>query len=367
MKRMTMPRTRRYLPTMVISLVLLSMLFGAPAVLAQARQLSLADVIIALRSKKASVDEKNAILTAAVNERGITFELTPEIERELRGTGASDALISSIKTRGSVGTPVQMPRPAPSNVASTRPEVSPGASFYRERAKLSMAADDLNSSASDLATAIEMEPSDGTAHRLRGDLYVKLNDSKGAIESYTRAIEIASDSAALLSARAAVYLTNNKTTEALADYMRAAELDPTDQAVRSAIDRIKSSQAKEREAQRAAATPAASVPPPAIEKASEPSSNVIRHNYVGSLAIFASKLVMPVYTLHDKRMGIAGKVTVSVTLDEKGKVTAAKATDGPRQLWIAAENAVRQSKFNPVEIDGKLSTVSGIIVFNFTP
>ena len=40
---------------------------------AQSRELTLADIIIALRSKKAVIEEKNRILAVAVKERGITF------------------------------------------------------------------------------------------------------------------------------------------------------------------------------------------------------------------------------------------------------------------------------------------------------
>src|SRR3954470_8147867 len=65
----------------------------------QGRQLSLADILIALRSKKAEIDEKNRILADAVKERGITFALTPEIEKELDSTGARMDLIAAIRSK----------------------------------------------------------------------------------------------------------------------------------------------------------------------------------------------------------------------------------------------------------------------------
>jgi hypothetical protein len=53
---------------------------------AQGGQLSLADILIALRSKKVTLTDRNKILTEAINSRGTTFTLTPEIEKELTVT-----------------------------------------------------------------------------------------------------------------------------------------------------------------------------------------------------------------------------------------------------------------------------------------
>ncbi|MEO6052158.1 MAG: hypothetical protein ABIP78_12625 [Pyrinomonadaceae bacterium] len=50
--------------------------------------MSLADILIALRSKKATLPDRNKILTDAVQTKGTTFSMTPEIEKELAGTGA---------------------------------------------------------------------------------------------------------------------------------------------------------------------------------------------------------------------------------------------------------------------------------------
>ena len=46
---------------------------------AQSSELSLADLLIGLRSQKVSIEERNRILAEAVRERGITFKYTPEI------------------------------------------------------------------------------------------------------------------------------------------------------------------------------------------------------------------------------------------------------------------------------------------------
>ena len=55
------------------------MLMFATFANAQSPQLSLADLLIGLRSKKVSLPERNAILTEAVRQRGVTFAMTPEM------------------------------------------------------------------------------------------------------------------------------------------------------------------------------------------------------------------------------------------------------------------------------------------------
>src|SRR5439155_9424865 len=64
---------------------------------AQQSQLSLADFLIGLRSKKVTLEERNKILTEAAKVRGVTFALTPEIEKELENTGADKNLITAIR------------------------------------------------------------------------------------------------------------------------------------------------------------------------------------------------------------------------------------------------------------------------------
>src|SRR5215204_358231 len=103
MKRNTLPQfhTSPRVPgvlAMLIALAICPFLFTATS-RAQGNQLSLADILIALRSKKAPLTDRNKILSDAVVNRGTTFTLTPEIEKELSVTGASPQLIDSIRNR----------------------------------------------------------------------------------------------------------------------------------------------------------------------------------------------------------------------------------------------------------------------------
>src|SRR5437870_13489818 len=94
---------------------------------AQNRQLSLADILIALRSKKAAPDEKNRLLTEAVKDRGITFSLTPEIEKELGTTGAARYLLDAIRQKMSaVSEPAAgQPKPQVTQIAAVIPKPTP--------------------------------------------------------------------------------------------------------------------------------------------------------------------------------------------------------------------------------------------------
>jgi hypothetical protein len=118
---------------LLFSVVMISA-FAASSALAQSRQLSLADILIGLRSSKATMPEKNKILSDAVAERGITFALTEEIENELFKTGADKSLVDTIRQKSPIiktsATPeVKLPEPKPSPAV-----VLPDFSFYQKRA-----------------------------------------------------------------------------------------------------------------------------------------------------------------------------------------------------------------------------------------
>ncbi len=86
------------------------------AVKAEAKQppLSLADILTGLRSKKTSLAQRNKLLANAVKTRGITFTLTAEIEKELKGTGANKELLDAVRQKN----PKPNPQPTPQNAQS---------------------------------------------------------------------------------------------------------------------------------------------------------------------------------------------------------------------------------------------------------
>ena len=64
----------------------------------EALPLNLDTVEVALRSKKTDLITKNKLLIEGANNRKTTFIVTPEIEKRLRLFGASNGLISALKT-----------------------------------------------------------------------------------------------------------------------------------------------------------------------------------------------------------------------------------------------------------------------------
>jgi TonB family protein len=79
----------------------------------------------------------------------------------------------------------------------------------------------------------------------------------------------------------------------------------------------------------------------------------------------ALELPQPVYPEAAKQAGISGTVRVRITIDEQGKVIAAEASDGPKELREAAVEAARKARFEPVRLHGAGIKVSGMLVYRF--
>ncbi len=81
----------------------------------------------------------------------------------------------------------------------------------------------------------------------------------------------------------------------------------------------------------------------------------------------ATTLVKPEYPPAARAVKASGAVNVQVTIDEQGNIISASAVSGHPLLRAAAEDAARASKFAPTMLEGAPVTVTGIIVYNFTP
>jgi TonB family protein len=350
--------TRKNAENAILLLVILLILASASALrtVAQPRLLSLADILIALRSKKTDIGEKNKILADAVKQRGITFSLTPEIEKELGSTGAAGELIMAIKDKAPVVAKaeqiaVSAPAPVQPTVVKASPP-PPDFGFYRSRANTELSNNDLEAALADLNKAGELRPGDGSVFADRAAIFLKKGDLTGANEQFTKAIELDGKAFAAYLGRATVYEKLGRYDDALLDLQKASEIDPTNTPMVEATGRVKSAKAAKAQADLAAA---AAAQPKVPSKVS-----------VGNLRDYVLKLEMPVYPAFEKQTRQQGKVTVLVNLDINGKVTSAKAIDGLKGLAQAAENAIKLSKFKPVVVGGSPVASSGVIVYNFT-
>lgn len=79
----------------------------------------------------------------------------------------------------------------------------------------------------------------------------------------------------------------------------------------------------------------------------------------------AVNLVQPSYSATAKSMGVSGKVTVQVLINEDGNVISAKAIDGHPLLRQTSVDAARKSKFSSTYLTDQKVKVSGVIVYNF--
>jgi len=155
---------RQPIASKVLSAAFLVMLVAAFAAVTTAQNppLSLADLLIGLRSKKATLEERNQILTRAVTDRGVTFVNTPEIEKELVATGADAGMILAVRARSVKPTPP----PAPVVV---KPVATPTpAAFYSQRADASLAKGEVDAALTDYNKALEIKADDPALYVSRG-------------------------------------------------------------------------------------------------------------------------------------------------------------------------------------------------------
>ncbi|HEX8844349.1 MAG TPA: TonB family protein [Pyrinomonadaceae bacterium] len=85
----------------------------------------------------------------------------------------------------------------------------------------------------------------------------------------------------------------------------------------------------------------------------------------GVLNAKAQVLPKPAYPPIAKAAKASGTVTVQVTVDESGKVIAARAVSGHPLLQAAAAEAARRATFTPTKLSGQPVKVAGVITYNF--
>lgn len=326
---------------------------------AQGTQLDLADILIALRSKKLTLPERNKILTDAVIARGITFSLTPEIEKELSVTGADKGLLDSIRQKSpivKVASVVQSAptetKPKPEPIATPAP---PDFSFYEKRANDSRSKGDLDAALADYTKAIEMNGSAIGALLGRGSVYQEKSSDTQALADFTKAIEVNPKNAFGYARRGEVYEKKGDLDLASADYKKALEIDPANETAKAGSSRVEAERAK-----------IAKKPEPVPAPTTTTTQAVPEFVDLGQLSESrAVKMVKPLYPQMAFGGEMGGKITVEVEIDTSGNVTSAKAVSGNPYLRKYSEDAARTSKFKPAQVGDKPVKAKGFIVYNF--
>lgn len=360
----------RFFTLFLLTPFFLSLIFFSNTAIAQQSQLSLVDIITVLRSKKATPAEKNQLLTEGVKQRGVTFALNTDLEKELRIAGADEALIGAIREKSPVikvsATP-QQPKVEPVPVLTPKP---PDFAFYQNRANANFVMGEYDAAIVDYNKAVELNPKEPTIYFSRALAHFNNKSFNPAIADFDKVIELDPKEAMAYFKRGAALEKVGNFEKALSDYQKAVELDTDNELAKAALQRLQAALPK----------PVPTTPNTIVVQNKEPvpqtkenkenkttaqtSASNDPTNF-GALNRFASRLAMPIYPQIERQRNTEGLVTVELTLDEEGKVVSAKAVSGPRGLRQAAEDAVRKSKFNPVLVEAKPVKATGFINFNF--
>ena len=98
---------------------------------------------------------------------------------------------------------------------------------------------------------------------------------------------------------------------------------------------------------------------------SGPSDRGTSHVFVVSDAKKPTKVVEPSYPESAKLAGIQGKVVVEIVVGKTGEVERAQAMSGPKELWSAAVDAVKQWKWEPFLFNGNPIRIRTKATINF--
>ncbi len=350
--------------TLLLSIAFVLATFSIAAI-AQPNQLMLADILIGLRSKKATLPERNKILAEAVVVRGVTFALTPEIEKELSDTGADKNLIDSIRQKSRLLKVVAIVNASTEVKPKAEPAPPPDFSFYEKQGGANVSKGDFDAAVGDYTKAIELNPAAATAFFGRGIAYFNKKSYDLAIADYNKLIELTPKNAAAIAKRGEAYEKNGNTEQAVADYKKVIELDPANEAAKATVSRLEAEQAKALQAEQAKAL---KKPDPVVVPPTVTAPVIPEFVNLGLLTReSAVRMTTPIYPLVAIRSKIGGKVVVDVTLDTEGNVTSAQVSSGSQFLKQASVDAATKSKFKPAMVGTNAVKAKGYIVYNYTP
>jgi TonB family protein len=356
----------KFLSLFLLTPLFLSLTLFSQTAAAQQSQLSLVDIITVLRSKKVTPAEKNQLLTEGVRQRGVTFALNTDLEKELRIAGADEALIAVIREKGPVVKVSATPQPKIEAVPVSTPK-PPDFAFYQNRANANFVMGEYDAAIVDYNKAVELNPKEPTIYFSRALAHFNNKNFTPAIADFDKVIELDPKEAMAYFKRGAALEKVGNFEKALGDYQKAVELDADNEPAKTALQRLQAALPKPvptKQNTTTAVTQNKETVPQTKENTSPVSSSNEPTSF-GVLNRFALRLALPVYPQIERQRNTEGLVTVEISLDEEGKIVSAKATSGPKGLRQAAEDAVRKSKFNPVIVENKAVKATGFINFNF--
>lgn len=360
-------------PLILLCALMLLLTFIVPNVRAQKPQLTLTNIIIALSSNKVTLAERNEILTNAVKERGITFELTPQIEKELENNGANKALLEAIKQKSVVVKIAPTPTPTPAATPMPTPTpVEPDFTYYKKQADENASKGEFDAAVTNYGKSIELNSKNSAAYLNRALVFYKKKDYQSAINDYDKVIELNPKELIAYSNRANSFEKLGNTEKAVTDYKKILEIDDKNEAAINNLKRIEDEKAREIQRQKdeiAALAQAENNKEKSKQEQTTFKTESTDNSATVDLGRINNSMVIematPVYSQIAKSLNLQGQVTVNITIDEEGKVTSAETSEGHKLLRESAEQAARRSKFKPATVEGKAVKAKGYIVYNF--
>ena len=348
---------------LVIVLLLLGLVLFPQLQYAQTK-LTLGDIFTALRSKKATLEERNKLLTEAIRARGITFSLTTDIEKELEDTGAARELIDAIKQKSIVvkvaATPLPTPLPTPSSTPAP-----PSFEVFQKRGDGNFVKGEYDLAVVNYSKAIDLNPKEPSVYLSRGLVYYNRKFYDLAVADYSKVVEIDPKEMMAYYYRGDSFEKLGELQKAVDDFKKVVELDSSNETAKANLQRLEAELSKIKP-QPAKSAPVTNEPTRERVKNTDGSSAPVpEFAEMGSLISFAVKLVQPSYPPNLRSMRIEGEVMVNITLDEEGNPVVVKAVSGHPMLRQVCEDAIRKSKFRPATVNNQPTKARGFVTFKF--
>lgn len=193
----------------------------------QESQLTMEQIILMLRATSRTATLKaaaNKTLAREISKRGVDFALDKEAERILRLNFANNKLILAIKQ-----SIAEKKSPQPKKELSSKKvgavQEPTNDEEYLVRAK-NCNKYDFDCQIKNFNKALELNPQNAVAYKLRGDSYSSKGDDTQAISDYTKAIELDPKFSTAYRNRSTAYLLKREIEKSLLDATKYIELKP---------------------------------------------------------------------------------------------------------------------------------------------
>jgi tetratricopeptide (TPR) repeat protein len=210
-------------------------------------------------------------------------------------------------------------------------------------------------------TVVRLKPTWAEAHNELGERYSWISESEKAVESYKEAIRLKPDLADAHVNLAIADLYKARHTEGIESLKEALRIDPNLAKAHKFLGLAYLAQGK-----RDQALAQYNILKALDTEMAESLYTDIQRPEKFIFGVMAGKLLYlpkPEYPAQLRRMSY--QIVVRLLIDETGKVTSARALNGPPELKAVCEAAALKARFKPTKLSGMPVVVTGVVHFNF--